>query len=894
MHASAERSSNSPIATSTFLSCASEIRSSFLSYFRSKGHEIVPSSPVVLPTDPTLLFANAGMNQFKDIFLGTRETSYTRVANTQKCIRVSGKHNDLEEVGLDTYHHTFFEMLGNWSFGDYYKKEAIAWAWELMTKVWGLPKKRLWVTVYRDDDEAFELWKTCTNIAHDQILRFDEKDNFWEMGEVGPCGPCSEIHMDLSASGCRPQDVNAGIPEVVEIWNLVFIQYNRLIDGTLEDLPAKHVDTGMGLERVVAVLEGVTSNYDTDLFQPLIRKLEEASKSAYHGETAVAMRVISDHIRALTMAISDGVMPSNEGRGYVLRRLLRRAVRYGRKLGLTQPFLHQLVPVVEEIMGSVFPEIQRHRTEVMRVVEYEEEHFASTLSRGMVLFDEVSENLSMRKETCFPGEEAFKLYDTYGFPLDLTQLMAQEKGLSVDEDGFHRLMRVQKEQARAARKSAFSQGELEELSERMGKDGRSTFIGYDQEAGESIVLGLWSQGKNTARLNAQDEGILLLEPSPFYAEAGGQLGDHGLVEGPCGMFEVIDTQRSGTGLIFHMGRVLQGTMQKDERVKAGIDVERRRNLARHHTGTHLLNAALRELVNPKTKQAGSLVAADRLRFDFTHAQALSDRELEAIERRVQGWILDNVLVSSYSIPFKEVSGSGIIAVFNEKYGDTVRVVDIGGFSKELCGGIHVQQTGELGLFRIVSESSVSAGIRRIEASCGWSAYELMQGDVKLLSSLSQQFSVHKGELSKRVEALIEQNKTLMKMLKTKAKQEASGLVEELEKKVKKIDKTHLIAEVVAGQSLENLRSIMDRLRPRLPSGVIVLGSSIDGKAQFMSSVSKDLVDQGLHAGNLIKEIARVAGGGGGGPAHKAQAGAKDGNKVHEAISKVEEVLLGMQ
>lgn len=873
---------------------SAEIRQSFFDFFQSKEHAIVPSSPVVLPTDPTLLFTNAGMNQFKDIFLGVRESKERRVANTQKCIRVSGKHNDLEEVGIDTYHHTFFEMLGNWSFGDYYKKEAITWAWELMTDVWGLPKDRLWATVYKDDNEAEELWKSCTDINPNHVLRFDETDNFWEMGDTGPCGPCSEIHIDLTTDGCQPDQVNAGSPEVIELWNLVFIQYNRRNDGSLEELPCKHVDTGMGFERVVAVLQGKKSNYDSDVFTPYLEKLQAMSGHAYTGDSAVAMRVIADHIRTLSVAIADGVLPSNDGRGYVLRRLLRRAVRYGRRLGFEEPFMTDLFPVVEAVMGDVFPELKENRERVVRAIRAEEESFAATLDRGMALFDDVVQRLKKQKQTLFPGDQAFKLYDTFGFPLDLTTLMAAEENLAVDQEAFDSLMEQQRERARLDRKDAVLASDGELLQDLHAAGVRSAFDGYDQLELEAELRRMCSGGKGTDVLHEGETGELILSATPFYSEAGGQVGDHGVIRGPAGEFEVWDTQRPMEGMILHIGKVVQGRFAEGEQVGAVVDRERRMHLQHHHTATHLLNAALREFVSSTVRQAGSLVAPDRLRFDFTHYESIPPDQLEAIEHRVNQWIMDDVAVQTYSMAYKDVPDSGIIAVFDEKYGDEVRVVDIGGFSRELCGGTHVRETGQLGFFRIVSESSVASGIRRIEAVCGWPAYEWTQREHGLVRSLSQRFSAAPDELVQRVEQLIEQNKKMEKALRERAASAGRDVAASLLDKQQKVAGVPLIAEVVEGQGMEGLRKVLDAIRPKFTSGVVMLGGAADGKAAFVAYVTEDWVKRGVHAGKLVAEIARIAGGGGGGQPGKAQAGGKQPDKVPEAMAHGPNALQAMR
>jgi alanyl-tRNA synthetase len=869
---------------------SAEIRQSFLDFFRSKGHEIVPSSPVVLPSDPTLLFANAGMNQFKEVFLGARESAYRRVADTQKCIRVSGKHNDLEEVGLDTYHHTFFEMLGNWSFGDYYKREAVAWAWELLTGVWKLPKNRLWATVFREDDEAERTWKEVTDIPPGHILRFDEKDNFWEMGETGPCGPCSEIHFDRTTGGCSPDRINAGAPDAIELWNLVFIQYNRRADGSLEELPAKHVDTGMGFERLVSVVQDQRSNYDTDIFRPLLGALESLSGKRYEGEAAVAMRVVADHLRALSFAMADGVLPSNEGRGYVLRRLLRRAARYGRKIGLQEPFMADLFPVLEGVMGGVFPELRKQRNLVVRALRAEEESFAATLDRGIGLFEDAAKRLAAQGETEFPGEDAFKLCDTYGFPIDLTRLMAAERGLALDEPRFRELMEEQRERARAARKDALVKEEADRVADLVAEGVKTRFTGYEGLEGESEVRVLLSDRRRCDELAEGAEGEIVLAETPFYAESGGQLGDKGVIRGAAGEFEVWDTQRPAEGLVLHIGKVVQGRLRRGERVAAIVDADRRGRMARHHSGTHLLQLALREIVSATIKQAGSLVAPDRLRFDFSYFEAVPTDKLEAIERRVNELVIRNIPLKTYEMALKDVPASGIIAVFDEKYGDTVRVVDIGGYSRELCGGTHVRATGDIGLFRVVSEGSVAAGIRRIEAVCGWPAYDWTHREHGLIRKLAQRLSAAPEELYDRLESLIEANRRLEKEKKQQAASAALGLADQFLARRKTVLQVEVIAEDAGEQSPDTLRALVDGLRSRLPSGVIVLGGHAEGKAVFVASVSEDLVARGFHAGKLIGQVAKRAGGGGGGQPGRAQAGGKNPEKVAEAIGHVPEIL----
>ena len=871
---------------------SSEIRQSFLDFFAERGHEIVPSSPVVLPTDPTLLFANAGMNQFKEIFLGARKSSWKRVANTQKCIRVSGKHNDLEEVGRDTYHHTFFEMLGNWSFGDYYKREAITWAWELLTQVWKLPKNRLWVTVYTTDDEAADIWRTCTDVDPAHILRFGEKDNFWEMGDTGPCGPCSEIHFDLTPNGCTPDMVNAGTPDVIEIWNNVFMQYNRKSDGTLDDLPAKCVDTGMGFERIVAVIQGKKSNYDTDVFTPLIQAISQRSGQPYtDGENAVAMRVIADHLRALSFAIADGVMPSNDGRGYVLRRLLRRAARFGRNLGLNKPFLCELFPVLEKQMGGFFPELTARRAEIIRALRAEEESFAHTLDRGIALFDETVAELQQNKATIFPGDQAFKLYDTYGFPYDLTVLMAGEKNLTVDQAAFDECMAAQRARARAARKNdAAATNDM--IAQFVAQGIKSTFIGYTALTADTEILAILADGHPVPSLAAGQHADILLQQTPFYTESGGQIGDTGTITTPQGArFEVTDTQKPADGIILHKGQLTAGALTKGDTVSASVDATRRAAIRRHHTATHLLNAALRKvLATDSIKQAGSYVAPDRLRFDFTWFEALTPAQIADIENLVTEYIIANKPVTSYEMDLKDVPGSGIIAVFDEKYGDTVRVVETEGISRELCGGTHVERSGDIGPFRIIAETSIAAGIRRIEAQTGLSASAHTLHEHSLLAAAAHQLSISPAELPERITALVEQVHRLEKELKAAAEKGALEKGAALANQFAPINGIPVLIESVGELSADPLRALVESLRKQTPDSVILLAATADGKATFILNAGPAAQAKGLHAGKLVGAIAKVAGGGGGGKPDKAQAGGKNPDKLPDALATARELI----
>ena len=856
-----------------------EIRKSFFDFFESKKHSIVSSSPVVLPTDPTLLFTNAGMNLFKEIFLGAREASDKRVANTQKCIRVSGKHNDLEEVGRDTYHHTFFEMLGNWSFGDYYKRDAIQWAWELMTTVWKLDKDRIWVTVYKTDDEALDLWKEVTDISHEHILRFDEKDNFWEMGETGPCGPCSEIHYDLTKAGNASGDmVNADLPELIEIWNLVFIQYNRRSDGSLEELSAKHVDTGMGFERLCAVLQNKKSNYDTDVFLPIIEHVSKLSGKDYKGENAIAMRVIADHIRTLSIAISDGVIPSNDGRGYVLRRLLRRAVRYGRKLEFSEPFLSELFPVIEKQLSGIFPELVSQKEIIIRTIKSEEESFLKTLDRGIALFDAIAEPLS--SGDMFPGHEAFMLYDTFGFPFDLTALMAEEKTLTIDQEEFNELMEKQRTLARSSRTNDVQNAQMDLISDLVSKNINSIFVGYEKTSIETTILAVI------------DPNTLLLKETPFYPEGGGQQGDIGVIKNADFHFSVSDTQKVADGIILHVGLLDYGSPEEEMEVYAEVDRYRRGQMRRNHTATHLLNAALRAVVDPSIKQAGSLVTDSRLRFDFNFYEPISRESLHQIEQVVNHEIMRNTLIESSKMSLEDVKNDkNIQAVFDDKYGDVVRVVSIGDFSRELCGGTHVSMTGDIGPFRILSEGSVASGVRRIEATTGLESVNLTAEEHEIVITLSQQLSVRPSEIKNRIGALEGQLKQAEKKLKSLQEKNAVSDINRLVDQVIHINEIPLLSINLEDLPMAALRKVLDRLRQLIPSCIIVIGSQDDGKACFAASVSEDFIEKGYHAGKLIGEVAKIADGGGGGKPDKAQAGGKDGSKVAKAIAAVSEIII---
>jgi alanyl-tRNA synthetase len=855
---------------------SAEIREQFLDFFKNKEHRIVPSSPVVPFDDPTLLFTNAGMNQFKDIFLGTGKRDYKRAVDTQKCIRVSGKHNDLEEVGHDTYHHTFFEMLGNWSFGDYYKKEAIKWGWELLTDVWKLPKERLWATVYRNDEEAFNFWKSETNINPKHILRFDEKDNFWEMGETGPCGPCSEIHINLSDDFENPAWVNAGKPECIELWNLVFIQYNRDEKGKLHELPAKHIDTGMGFERMCAVLQGKNSNYDTDVFLPLIEAVSKKSGFKYENEEEkIPMRVIADHIRTLTFAISDGAVPGNDGRGYVLRRILRRAARYGRKLNLHKPFLFELVDLLVKNMSSVFPEIKDKKEYVKKVIKAEEESFNATLDRGIELFDEVIKDLRKQNKNIIPGKDVFKLYDTYGFPVDLTNIMAKENGFAIDEAGFNNLMEEQKEKGREASKEKFASVNIS-INDLKGFDlageSKSEFTGYDELKSESKIIGHKKENGND---------LLLLDKTPFYVEAGGQIDDHGEIATDRSNLRVIDVTKVDNKIIHVVENEQSSPVIPGTNVIAKVDEERRWDIMRNHTATHFLHSALRQILGTHVHQAGSYVGPDRLRFDFTHFTKLTESELKDIESLVNEELRKSIPLQHHrNIPFDVAKKMGALMFFGDKYGDKVNVVQFGEFSKEFCGGTHVQNSSQIGLFKIISESSIASGIRRIEAVTGSGVEQYIQHQIELMKQ-------HEDKLAE----LIEEKKKLEKEnseLKLKGK---LGQIDSVVSNFKDVNGIKIYKARVNADNMDELKSFGDELRNKINNGVGILFSELEGKVGIVCVVSDDLIkDKKLSAGKIVGEVAKLVGGGGGGRPHLATAGGKDIEKIPSALKEAENII----
>ncbi len=855
---------------------ANEIRLSFLDFFTSKEHRIVPSAPVVPHDDPTLLFTNAGMNQFKDVFLGTGVREYRRAADTQKCIRVSGKHNDLEEVGRDTYHHTFFEMLGNWSFGDYYKKEAIEWAWELLTAVWKLPKERLYATVYKDDEEAFNLWTTVTDIDPDHVMRFGEKDNFWEMGETGPCGPCSEVHIDLTDDLSGKNLVNAGTPEAIEIWNLVFIQYNRDSSGALTELPAKHVDTGMGFERICAVIQGKKSNYDSDIFMPILRHIERVTGAAYEGAVnQVAMRVIADHARMLTFAIADGAIPGNEGRGYVLRRILRRAARFGRNLGVKEPFLWKIVEAVVAQLGDVFPEIGQQRAIVEKIIAAEEESFNATLDRGLEIFEHIVSDLAATGSKTIDGKDVFKLYDTFGFPLDLTSLLAEERGLTVDTEGFEQRLAEQKERSRSVTKSktgiieAVTGSAFDALNLNLSKP--TEFLGYESLEVEAQVI-------DVKRMDGH--AYVVLDKSPFYVESGGQVSDTGSLVAGGGETGIIGLAKH-EGNIIHITDGNAETVSDTGTVLARVDARRRWDIMRNHTVTHLLHAALRRILGTHVQQAGSMVAPDRLRFDFSHYQKVSDEEIRDIEAMVNEKILDRLTVQHHrDISFEDAKKMGALMFFGDKYGDRVNVIQIEDYSLEFCGGTHVRNTSQIGLFKIVSESSIASGTRRIEAVTG-------RGVDQYLQSL-QQLIVERDNAADQLHDRI---KSLEKEVSRLSLQQSGSQLDRLLAGAEQWEGANLVIAEVTADTAEQLKSMGDMLRDKLGSGVGMLAAVVEGKVSLVCVVTDDIISsRGMKAGEIVGKIAKLLGGGGGGKPHLATAGAKDTQNLKNALQQAADII----
>ena len=870
-----------------------EIRSNFLEYFRKHGHTIVPSAPLIPADDPTLLFTNAGMNQFKDVFLGTGRREYKRATDTQKVLRVSGKHNDLEEVGYSPGHHTFFEMLGNWSFGDYYKREAITYAWELITEIWKVPKELLWATVHDTDDESEKLWLEETDISLDRIRRFD-KDNFWEMGDTGPCGPCSELFVDLGPEmdPTSVDDPNTG-PNVSdrfrEIWNLVFIQYNRDAEGNLHPLPEKHVDTGMGFERIVAILQGVDSNYKTDVFVPILEEISNLTNRDYFDdERGVPHRVIADHIRCLTFAIGDGVMPSNEGRGYVIRRILRRAVLYGKRLGMEEPFIYNLVDKVIELLGPVFPDVLPRHDFIKRIIQGEERRFHQTLDRGLEILRGLLDELEAQKQSILSGNRAFEMYDTFGFPLDLTQMLARERNFAVDEDGFAASMSQQRERSRADWKVAGGEGKGEAIYADILKEYQTTtFLGYDRSGSEAEVIALIRGDELASGVHEGEEVSVILNQTPFYGDSGGQVGDIGVIESENAKLKVVDTVKPVPDLFVHRCKVIEGEIAPQTLVEAKIDAERRQHIAVSHTATHILHHALRTALGTHVGQAGSLVESGRLRFDFTHYEAVSPQHLREIEADINDRVRLNNDVETDYLPLQEAKDRGALAFFGEKYGEIVRFVRIGDYSQELCGGTHVHAAGEIGLVKIISESSIAAGVRRIEALTGASAYQHIRSEEEALATIANMLRTSKQSTPERIEALLQTNRELERQINALQSQMAQSQVVDLVNSAVTVDGFRVIAGVLENTDRNGLRQLVDDLKHRIATGVVVLASATGNDVAFAAGVTSDLVKtRGLQAGKIIQAVTRLADGRGGGRPELAQGGGKNPSKMKEAIDAV--------
>jgi len=854
---------------------SNELRQAFLEYFRERDHEVVASSPLVPGNDPTLLFTNAGMVQFKDVFLGEDKRSYERAVSSQRCVRAGGKHNDLENVGYTARHHTFFEMLGNFSFGDYFKREAIRYGWEFLTETLGLPAEKLWATVYTDDDEAADIWLQDIKIAPERFSRLGEKDNFWAMGDTGPCGPCSEIFYDHGpdVAGGPPGSPDEDGDRYVEIWNLVFMQFDRSADGEMTPLPKPSVDTGMGLERIAAIMQGVHSNYDIDLFANLIKAIAKTLGVKNNGDSS--LNVIADHIRACSFLIVDGVLPGSDGRGYVLRRIIRRALRHGQKLGYHDLFFHKLVAPLAKEMGGAYPELVTAQAHVEKVLEKEGRQFAETLDSGMEILEAAIGKLKGKE---IPGEVVFKLYDTYGFPVDLTADIARERGLSIDHAGYESSMAEQRDRARAA--SKFSAAD----SAAFKTDVETSFSGYDGTDGSSEIVAIYKSGKSVKALSAGDDGAVILSSTPFYAESGGQVGDTGVLVADGRIFRVDDTQKSGKANV-HLGAVEEGKLSVGDKVEATVDAARRQAIVLNHSATHLMHAALRQVLGDHVTQKGSLVAPDRLRFDFSHYEAVTDEQIKAIEDLVNDEIRANRKADTKLMSYDDAMGSGAMALFGEKYGDEVRVLHFGDFSVELCGGTHVNRTGDIGVFKVTSEGGVAAGVRRIEAVSGKGALEWIDANQRALDEVARLLRSQPEQATTKVGMLLKKGKDLEKQLAAAKKALVSGTATDYAENVEEIAGIKVLATRMDGADAKTLRDAVDRLKDKLQSAVVVVGSVENGKVRLAAGVTKDNTSK-IKAGDLIKPVAEQVGGKGGGRPDFAQAGGNKPEALDQALKSV--------
>jgi alanyl-tRNA synthetase len=864
---------------------SADIRKAFLDYFAERGHEVVASSPLVPQDDPTLLFTNAGMVQFKEMFLGREKRHYSRAASSQRCVRAGGKHNDLENVGYTARHHTFFEMLGNFSFGDYFKRDAINYAWEFLTKTIGLPPEKLWVTVYKGDDEAAKIWLEEIGVDPSRFTKIGDKlggkryesDNFWSMGDTGPCGPCSEIFFDHGDKiwGGPPGTAQEEGDRYIEIWNLVFMQYNRDADGVLTPLPKPSVDTGMGLERLAAVLQNVHSNYEIDLFKHLIQAAAELTGCRKLEEKS--LRVIADHIRSCVFLITDGVLPSNEGRGYVLRRIIRRAIRHGYMLGVKEPFFYKLLGSLCDEMGAAYPELITQRSQVEKVLRLEEERFAQTLEQGMKILEEAIAGLDGK---VIPGDLVFKLYDTYGFPRDLTADIARESNLTIDQSGFDRAMAAQRERAQAA--SQF--GVVTDLE--LNLEGETRFCGYDQLEDQGRIVALLSDGKPVNTLQQGESGMVFLDNTPFYAESGGQVGDQGVLEGDGLLFEIKDTKKQSGELFAHIGKLEEGILNVGDRVTAQVNAYTRKSTAINHSATHLLHAALRQELGEHVTQKGSLVNADRLRFDFSHFEPISRVQLQAIEQMVNRQIRHNHDVETQIMTLDQAKASGAMALFGEKYADQVRVLSMGDFSTELCGGTHVNSAGEIGLFKIIAEGGIAAGVRRIEAVTGQRAIEWMEADEERVQRIAEMIKSGRDEIEDKLEQILDRNRKLEKELEQLKGKLASAAGSDLASDAVTVGEVKVLAAALDGVDAKSLRETMDQLKNKLGSAVILLAATTGGKVSLVAGVTKDLTAK-MKAGELVKLAAEEVGGKGGGRPDMAQAGGSNPDALPQALAIVE-------
>ena len=852
-----------------------EIRQAFLNYFEKQGHTVLDGSPLVPANDPTLLFVNAGMVQLKDGFLGQEKRSYTRATTSQPCLRVSGKHNDLEQVGFTARHHTFFEMLGNFSFGDYFKREAIKYAWEFLTVTLGIAPKKLWVTVYKEDDEAADIWLNEMNIDPARFSRCGEKDNFWSMGDIGPCGPCTEIFYDHgeNIAGGPPGSPDQEGDRYIEIWNLVFMQYNRDATGKMTPLPKPSVDTGMGLERIAAVMQGVHNNYDTDLFQHLIKAAAKFTQCKDLSDPS--LNVLADHIRACSFLISEGIIPSNEGRGYVLRRVIRRAVRYGHQLGMQKPFFHKLVAPLVDAMGKAYPQLSKKSSIIEKVLLQEEEQFARTIDQGLKVFEGYIAGL---KTKCLPGDLVFKLYDTYGFPADLTAMIAKERGLTIDEKGFNKEMEKQRKLSRL--KSQFKST----YDDKMKVDHVTTFKGYETCEAESSIVAIIRENALVDILQSGETGAVVLDHTPFYAESGGQVGDIGTLTAKKSLFTVHDTQKLGTAYL-HIGLLESGKLKVGDTVAAEVNQEVRRHTALNHSATHLLHAALRHVLGDHVAQKGSYVDHERLRFDFSHFQSITPEELRQIEELTNQKIRENAAVDTQHSTIKDAKKQGAMALFGEKYGDRVRVVSMGDFSKELCGGTHTKRTGDIGLLKIISESSIASGVRRIEALTGSSALNYVHMQLQTLSDVGMLFGASEHELFDQVKQSIEHKRKLEKMLAQLQEKLARQKGGDLLSMVEEVNGVSVLAAVVEGVDAKRLRDLLDQLKGQLKTAVILLAAVQDDRVSLISGVTSDLTKR-FHAGKLMQFVSEQLGGKGGGRPDMAQGGGTDASRLDMALKSV--------